>query len=162
MKSIVLAAVVLALIAVSCAQGNKTNSAAKPLDEYSGMYSFLRDGEFVQLTVEDQGHLTGFVSRYGDLESDKGEFLDQFFRQAKLEGTQLTFTTQTVHGVYFEFKGNIVREEGKKPGDEAYYVMKGTLSEFVSDANKKVSSKSREVTLRMFPQEASPPKEKRD
>jgi len=162
MKSIVLAAVVLALIAVSCAQDNKTNSTAKPLDEYSGMYSFLRDGEFVQLTVEDQGHVTGFVSRYGDLESDKDEFLDQFFRQAKLEGTQLTFTTQTVHGVYFEFKGNIVRGEGKKPGDEAYYVMKGTLSEFVSDANKKVSSKSREVTLRMFPQEASSPKEKRD
>src|SRR5580700_8908358 len=39
--------------------------------EYSGMYSFLKDGEFVQISVEDQGRVTGFVSRYGDGESEK-------------------------------------------------------------------------------------------
>src|SRR5690349_16137163 len=42
---------------------------------YSGMYTFLKEGEFVQVTVEDQGHVTGFVSRFGDGESDKGAFL---------------------------------------------------------------------------------------
>ena len=30
---------------------------------YSGMYSFLKDGEFVQITVEDGGRVTGFISR---------------------------------------------------------------------------------------------------
>jgi len=29
-----------------------------------GMYSFLRDGEFVQVSVEDHGQVIGFVSRY--------------------------------------------------------------------------------------------------
>ena len=80
------------------------------------MYSFLRDGEFVQVTVEDQGHVTGFVSRYGDSESDRGVFLDHFFKSGKLDGNQLAFTTETVHGVSFEFRGTIERGEGKKPG----------------------------------------------
>jgi hypothetical protein len=164
MKRIVLTAFVLLLSAALTAQDStqKASSPAKPADDYSGMYSFLREGEFVQLTVEDQGRVTGFVSRYGDLESDKGVFLDQFFKQAKLEGTQLSFTTETVHGVYFEFKGSVAHGEGKKPGDEAYYVLKGTLTEFSSDENKKISSKSREVTFKMFPQEATPQPEKRD
>jgi hypothetical protein len=121
--------------------------------EYSGMYSFLRDGEFVQVTVEDQGRVTGFVSRYGDLESDRGAFLDHFFKPgSKLDGNKLTFATETVHGIWFEFRGTVERGEGKKAGDEAYYVLKGTLAENSSDAAKKTSSRSREVTLRSFPQ----------
>ena len=121
--------------------------------DYSGMYSFLQEGEFVQITVEDEGRVTGFVSRYGDSESDRGAFLDQFFKQGKLDRTKLSFTTDTVHGVWYEFKGAIERGEGKTPSDEAYYVVKGTLTEYRTDANKKVTSKSREVTFKSFPRE---------
>ena len=128
--------------------------AAQPGVNYSGMYTFLKEGEFVQVTVEDAGSVTGFISRYGDGDSDKGAFLDQFFKTGKLTGSKLVFTTETVHGVWFDFKGTIERGEGKNPGDEAYYVMKGTLIESSSDVNKKVSSKSRDVLLKMFPQEA--------
>jgi hypothetical protein len=135
---------------------------AKPSEDYSGMYAFLQDGEFVQITVEDQGKVTGFVSRYGDIESDKGEFLDHFFKEGKLDGTKLSFTTVTVHGVWFEFKGTIERGEGKNPGDEAYYVLKGTLTRGETDANKKTSSKSREVALKEFPQDAGAEPAKRD
>jgi len=123
---------------------------------YSGMYTFLKEGEFVQLTVEDNGSITGFVSRFGDGESDKGAFLDQFFKRGKLDGNKLSFTTEIVHGVSFDFKGTIERGEGKNPGDEAYFVLKGTLTENSSDADKKVTSHSRDVVLKMFPQEASP------
>jgi len=127
-----------------------------PGSEYSGMYSFLRDGEFVQITVEDQGRVTGFVSRYGDLESDRGAFLDHFFKQGKLEGNKLAFTTETVHGIWFEFRGTVERGEGKKAGDEAYYVLKGTLTEYSTDAAKKTTSRSREVVLKSFPQDLNP------
>jgi hypothetical protein len=120
------------------------------------MYSFLKDGEFVQLTVEPDGRITGFVSRYGNGESDKGAFLDQFFKTAKLEGNKLTFTTEIVHGVAFDFNGSVERGEGKAPGDEAYYVLKGTLTENITDVNKKVTARSREVVFRMFPQDATP------
>src|ERR1700731_1188773 len=78
----------------AAAQGNSNHPPATGISgDYSGMYSFLRDGEFVQLTVEDQGSVTGFVSRYGDTESDRGVFLDHFFKLGKLEGNHLTFTT---------------------------------------------------------------------
>jgi hypothetical protein len=125
-------------------------------DQYSGMYSFLRDGEFVQVTVEDQGKVTGFISRFGDLDSDKGAFLDQFFKEGRLDGTKLTFSTQTVHGVWFAFKGIIDRGEGKNRGDEAYYVLKGTLTENAIDNNKSSSSRSREVAFKSFPQDMAP------
>jgi hypothetical protein len=140
----------------------ETKPAERPGAEYSGMYSFLKEGEFVQVTVEDAGHVTGFVSRYGELESDKGAFLDQFFKTGRLDGNTLTFTTEVVHGTAYEFKGAIERGEGKKPGDEAYYVIKGTLTERVTDVNQKASSRSRDVTFKAFPSDASPEPAKRD
>jgi hypothetical protein len=160
----VLAVLLAVLVTIAEAQEKAAegNPAERPGAEYSGMYSFLKEGEFVQVTVEDAGHVTGFVSRYGDLESDKGAFLDQFFKSGKLEGNTLTFTTDVVHGTSYEFKGVIERGEGKKPGDEAYYVIKGTLTERVTDANQKTSSKSRDVTFKAFPSDASPAPAKRD
>ena len=128
---------------------------------YSGMYSFLKEGEFVQLTVEDAGRVTGFISRFGDQESDQGAFLDQFFKTGKLEGNKLSFTTEVVHGTGFEFKGTVERGDGKKPGDEAYFVLKGTLTQNDSDVNKKVTSHSQAVVLKMFPGDAAPDSEVR-
>src|SRR5215467_7090665 len=132
-------AILAALILWGSAQVVGQTNPASPgqTEDYSGMYMFLRDGEFVQITVEDEGRVTGFVSRYGDGESDRGAFLDQFFRSGKLEDTKLSFVTETVHGVWFEFKGAVERGEGKNPGDEAYCVLKGTLTQSSTDANKK-------------------------
>jgi hypothetical protein len=131
---------------------------AKAGPSYSGMYAFLKEGELVQLTVEDAGHVTGFISRFGEGESDKGEFLDQFFKSGKIEGSKLSFTTEIVRGVGFDFKGTVERGEGENPGDEAYFVLKGTLTETetASDASKKVTSHSQEVAFKMFPRDAAP------
>lgn len=129
---------------------------ATTVPAYSGMYTFLKEGEFVQVTVEDEGHVTGFISRFGDGESDKGAFLDQFFKSGKLEGNKLIFTTDIVHGVAFDFKGTVERGEGKNPGDEAYFVLKGTLTENTTDVNKKTTSHAKEVLFKMFPQNAEP------
>jgi hypothetical protein len=132
------------------------SQADKAGQQYSGMYTFLKEGEFVQLTVEDTGQITGFVSRYGDGASDKGAFLDQFFKSGKLDGNKLSFTTETVHAVWFDFKGTVERGEGKSPGDESYYVLKGTLTESSTDVNKKVVSHTRDVAFKLFPQDAGP------
>jgi hypothetical protein len=146
----------LPLLLLTCSSllaGQNPAQNSTPAADYSGMYSFLREGEFVQITVEDAGKVTGFVSRYGDSESDRGAFLDQFFKQGKLDGTKLSFTTDTVHGVWYDFQGTISRGEGKTLADEAYYIVKGTLTEYRTDADKKVSSKSREVQFKSFPRE---------
>jgi hypothetical protein len=134
---------------------------AKSGQEYSGMYSFQKEGEFVQVTVEEEGHVTGFVSRFGDGESDKGAFLDQFFKSGRLEGNKLSFTTEIVHGIAFDFRGMVERGDGKNLGDEGYFVLKGTLTENASDVNKKVSAHSREVVFKMFPQDSAPAPEVR-
>jgi hypothetical protein len=138
------------------AQPNAPAAASNAGRAYSGMYSFVKEGEFVQVTVEDTGHVTGFISRFGNGESDKGAFLDQFFKSGKLEANKLSFTTEIVHGVSFDFKGTVERGEGKNPGDESYFVLRGLLTENASDANGKVTSHSRDVLFKMFPQDAAP------
>jgi hypothetical protein len=149
--------VAFVLLSATFSAAQTSAPATVPDTEYSGMYSFLRDGEFVQLTVEGQGRVTGFISRYGDLDSDRGAFLDQFFKPgSRLDGNKLSFTTETVHGIWFEFHGAIERGEGKKEGDEAYYVVKGTLTENSTDESKKISSRSREVAFKSFPQDVNP------
>jgi len=124
------------------------------------MYSFLRDGEFVQLTVEDPGHIIGFISRYADPEGEGG-FVDHFFKSGKLEGDQLSFITETVAGIGFKFRGTVERGDGKSRADEAYYLLKGTLIENKTDAAKKTASVSREVVLKSFPLDLAPPAEKK-
>jgi hypothetical protein len=164
MKNLVKASAVLLLLSSFLSAQNTAQPTVpdKPAEDYSGMYAFLRDGEFVQVTVEDAGRVTGFVSRYGDLESDRGAFLDQFFKKAKLDGKSLSFTTDTVHGTWYEFKGTVERGEGKNVGDEAYYVLKGALLQYTTDANKKTLAKSREVSFKSFPQDMGTAPEKRD
>jgi hypothetical protein len=129
-------------------------SASKEGAKYSGAYTFLRDGEFVQITVEDEGRVSGFVSRYGDLESDKGAYLDHFFKSGKLEGNRLSFATEIVHGVAFDFAGTIGRGTATKPEEEGYYVIEGKLTEISSDEGGKGTSKERGVTFKSFAKKA--------
>jgi hypothetical protein len=135
-------------------QSAQPGPAPKPAEDISGMYSFLQDGEFVQITVEDAGRVTGFISRYGDSDGDHGAFLNQFFKAGKIEGDKLSFTTETVHAVWYDFSGAVEHTTGKNPGDEGYRLLRGTLTESRTDAGKKVSAKSREVVFKSFPQDA--------
>ena len=93
---------------------NKTPSPAKPGADYSGMYSFLRDGEFVQVTVEDQARVTGFVSRYGDSESDRGVFVDHFFKLGKLDGnSELAASLRAMRASCRKFLDRVGSRDGR-------------------------------------------------
>jgi hypothetical protein len=134
-------------------------ATAAPTEDISGMYSFEHDGEFVQITIEpakpeDAGKPTGvsgFISRYGDLESDRGTFLDHFFSKGALQDHKLTFTTKTVHGIWFEFSGSVERGDAKTRAMEGYFIVKGTLKENTIAADKSVSSRSKEMQMKSFP-----------
>ena len=162
-RSLVLAALIMSLLSFALAR-QQPSSSAKPnsgkandaASDPSGMYTFLRDGEFVQLTV-DEGKLSGYISRFGDTESDKGTFIDQFFDKASLDGDRLTFTTKTVHGTWYEFRGVITKTPGKQPAQEGYRVIKGTLVQHITDANKVDKPRQREVEFKSFPQDLSKP-----
>jgi hypothetical protein len=126
-------------------------SAPAPAEDISGMYSFLHDGEFVQISL-DQSGASGYISRIGDLESDRGTFLDQFFSKASVQGHEVAFTTKEIHGVWFEFKGRFDRGPAKTKSNDGYYVLRGTLKEFTTDANKNTTSRSREVEFKLLAQ----------
>ena len=140
------------LASFSAAQTAPSAPPAHPVEDYSGTYSFVREGEFVQVTVEEEGKVTGFVSRFGESDTDRDLVLDHFFKQGKLDDKKLSFSTETVHGTWYEFKGVVERGEGKDVGDEAYYVLKGTLTQNGTDAQKKTTTQSRDVVFKRFPQ----------
>lgn len=121
-----------------------------PATNVSGMYTFLKEGEFVQLTEED-GQLTGFVSRFGDTDDDKGEFIDHFFDEASLHGDRLIFKTKTVHAVWYEFDGTLTTVAGKQKGEEGYRVIRGKVTLHKSDAAGKDQANERTVEFQSFP-----------
>jgi len=125
-----------------------TNNAA---EDISGMYSFLKEGEFVQINL-DQGAVSGYISREGELESDRGEFLDQFFTKASIQSHEISFTTKPIHGIWFEFKGRFDRGPGKTKAEDAYYLLHGTLTEYTTDVQNKVTSRSRDVEFKWLAQ----------
>ena len=125
-------------------------------ENISGTYSFLREGEFVQLTVED-GRLSGYVSRFGDSDSDKGQFIDQFFDKTTLQGDHVTFNTKTVHGVWYDFSGVVTTTPGKKAEDEGFHVMKGKLVQHTTDDKGNEKAMQRQVEFKSFPAEVSRP-----
>lgn len=129
----------------------QTPAAVPSKDDISGMYSFLKEGEFVQINQEDGGYITGFVSRFGDDETDKKTFLDQFFNKASLKGNELSFATKIVHGTWYEFTGLVERGPGKTAADEGYRLIKGKLTHHKTDAKGKDSAESRDLEMKSFP-----------
>lgn len=148
-------ALVLLFSALPAISQSPQKETAPGKNVYAGMYSFLKDGEFVQLTIEDDGSVTGFISRYGDQESDKDTFLNQFFKTAKLDGNKLEFTTKTVHGVRYEFSGTTETENNKKPEEEGARALRGTLKEYSVAENKQETVNVREVVFKSFPQDVN-------
>jgi len=144
-----LAVLLLILSGVTAAQ-----VAAPASEDYSGLYSFLKEGEFVQITIEDK-KVTGFISRYGDSDSDKNTFLSQVFKSGSFDAKKLSFTTEAVHGVWLTFEGTVDRGSAKKADDEGYYVVRGKLTRFSTGADNKSTSQVRQVEFKSFPRDTS-------
>lgn len=122
-----------------------------PAPDISGMYSFLHQGEFLQVTIEPEGAVSGFVARYGDSDSDKGTFLDHFFIQAGYDGHRLNFRTAMVHGVAYRFSGTVSRGRPADRSKEGYWMLTGTLTELRKSANGKTGTRSRAVEFKSLP-----------
>ncbi len=154
-KRIWIAAIIMSFAAAAFAQQpSQTGGAYDAATDPSGMYSFLKEGEYVQLTLEDR-ELSGFISRFGDSDSDRGQFIDQFFSKGSLKGDHLTFATKTVHAVWYEFDGTIQTQSGKQPSQEGYRILKGVLKEHVADVNGVEKVRERSVEFKSFPEGVS-------
>ena len=129
-----------------------TAFASSPQDDYTGLYSFFRDNEAIQLNIQD-GKLGGWVTAYGFLDSDKDTTIDRFFKQADLKGNQIHFVTQNIHGCWIEFSGRVQRGDPQTRAKQGYYELVGTLTEYVSDQDNHVSARQRQAVFKSMPQD---------
>jgi hypothetical protein len=147
-------ALLLAFVAAGLAQPS-TKAEPQFSGDITGLYSFVHEGEFVQIEV-NEGKVTGLISRFKGEDLEKAEFVDQFLEQAKLEGATLSFRTKVLDGVWFEFSGVVERGAAKTSGDEGYWTVRGRLIERRTGEDGKVSEKVHELTLKSFPQDMEP------
>jgi hypothetical protein len=152
------AAVVCAIAILGTLAFTQTATPANDLGDFSGMYTFLHDGEFVQITLDElptaarsKVSVSGFVSRFGQSDSDKDQVLDLMFKNGSLEKQAITFTTKSIHGLSYEFTGTVRRGDAKSKDKEGYFVIEGTLTENTVDKNGKPHTQTREITMKSFP-----------
>src|SRR5215469_3367113 len=120
------------------------DAPSHPAEDISAMYNFLNEGEFLQINVEGDA-VTGYVSRMGSLDSDRGDFFDQFFDRASIQDHDVTFVTKVLHGVWYEFKGRFDHGPGKTKGEDGYYVLRGQLTEYTLGADNTPTNRTHQV-----------------
>lgn len=142
----------------------QTAKSADELGDFSGLYTFVHDGESVQITLDElptpakpRVPVTGYVTRLGESESDKDQTFDLMFKTGSLEGKKISFATKTIHGISYEFTGIVRRGDAKSKEKEGYVVIEGTLVENSVDKNGKSRSQKREIIMKSFPNLDEPP-----
>lgn len=101
-------------------------SSSLPSDVW-GAYAFDHSSDSVELDL-DRKKLSGYITRLGDAETDSNTPLTFFFDQSSIDGKEISFQTRVVHGVWYSFRGTIVRGAGKVRADEGYYELRGLLA----------------------------------
>ena len=157
MPQMMLMGTLVCLVALAQAPADKP----QPLGDITGLYTFIQEGESVQLTLDSVPDdktdwskplpLSGYVTRYGKDADDKDKLIDQMFKSGSLEDGRVKFTTKTVHGVWYDFEGKITRDTAKTPDKAGYYVVRGMLTEHSVGKDKKESAQQRELTMKSFP-----------
>ena len=147
----------LVLMAATLAWTQNGPDVIAQYGDVTGMYSFLHDGEFLQVTVDtsqkagNSYNVTGYVSRFGDSDTDKGRVLDQFIEKGSLTGDLLEFKTKAVHGTWFTFNGSVTRGEAKDKKHDGYFVIRGTLTRNETQDGKTVSNE-RDIECKLLAQ----------
>lgn len=96
--------------------------------DVSGSYDFDHLNESIEIDI-DHNRLSGYISRLGDDETDSNTPLTFFFDHTSVNDEEIEFQTKVVHGLWYSFRGTIIRGPGKTRADEGYYVLHGTLQE---------------------------------
>ncbi|HUO61749.1 MAG TPA: hypothetical protein VMU24_13860 [Candidatus Acidoferrales bacterium] len=133
----------------------QTPAPDAPPQDISGMYTFLHEGEFVQLTLNGSV-LSGFISRFADDKQDR--FVDQFFNKASWNNGELAFDTRKADGVWYDFKGTAKQTPGKTAQQEGFIVLAGTLTQHSPGADGKDVAEPRQVEFQSFAADEVPPK----
>jgi len=104
----------------------------------SGEYELDDKGSVVQITIE-RNRLTGYVTKM-----EQETSLTLYFDKSAMDGSRLSFTTKTVHGLKYVFEGTIVRGDKSSESETGFYRMVGEWTVFHDGAQEteRVSLKS--------------------
>jgi hypothetical protein len=154
----------IAILGTAFAQTAKTSD---DLGDFSGLYTFVHDGESVQITLDElptaaqpKVPVTGYVTRLGESDTDRDQTFDLMFKSGSLESKTIKFTTKTIHGISYDFTGTVRRGDAKSKDKEGYVVIEGKLTENNVDKKGATRSRTRELTMKSFPNldQEDPPK----
>jgi hypothetical protein len=124
-------------------------------DDVWGSYQFDHSNDSIEIDL-DRNKLSGYITRLGDAETDSNTPLTFFFDQSEIDGGEISFQTRVVHGVWYSFRGTIVRGEGKTRADGGYYVLRGVLAVHHPESGRDKSAdemiERREVRFKSMPQ----------
>jgi len=151
----------IAILGTALGLSAQTAQSAKPtegLGDFSGLYTFVHEGESVQITLDElptpakpKVPVTGYVTRLGESDTDRDQTFDLMFKSGSLDGQNISFTTKTIHGTSYEFTGTVRRGDANSKDKEGYVVIEGTLVENSVDKSGKPRSQRRELTMKSFP-----------
>lgn len=85
----------------------------------SGEYELDDKGSVVQITIE-HNRLTGYVTKM-----DHETALTLRFEKSSIDGSRVSFTTGTVHGLHYSFQGEILRGDAVSEQVTGFYRMVG-------------------------------------
>jgi hypothetical protein len=116
--------------------------------DVSGAYQFEHLNDSIEIDIE-HNKLDGYISQLGDAETDSNTPLTFFFDRSAINGGQIEFETRVVHGVWYSFRGTIVRGAAKSRAEEGYYVLQGTLIEHHPQGGEQGKSADETIAKRM-------------
>jgi hypothetical protein len=140
--------------AESDASISQGQASSLPRDVW-GTYAFDHSNDSIELDL-DRNKLSGYITRLGDAETDSNTPLTFFFDQSSIDGEVISFQTRVVHGVWYSFRGTIVRGNGKVRADAGYYELRGVLAihhpESGRDKSADETIERREIQFKSEPQ----------
>jgi hypothetical protein len=121
-------------------------------DEASGGYALNPEGnEVIEIILNGGGgetRLQGYITRLGDGPSDQGAPLTYFFSRTTVSGSEITFITRQVHGVWWSFSGSIDRGRAAMSTQKGFYFLNGTLMEHFDNGQHQ----AQRVSLPLLPE----------
>jgi hypothetical protein len=125
------------------ASGKQRGTSMLPASA-SGEYMMDETGSVVQITI-DNGVVDGYISK---LTEEQTSALTYFFNRTTIDGDRLTFTTKEVHGIWYSFDGEIIRDASHSKQENGYYRLKGT---WVTHDETQKSQSTSTVNLKSTP-----------
>jgi hypothetical protein len=107
-------------------------------DGADGEYRWRESGEVIELYVED-GRLSGYLTRRSERGQAGSAPLTFALAEGQVRGVEVHFTTRTLHGESYEFKGRLEQNLRPEPG-EGPWRLAGQLTERPSGTAGEISA----------------------